>query len=58
MRSESPKRTLSLTFLSVSVDEDVATVVLNDGPWTLEMYLVLVDKKWYVAGTKGLVFHP
>ena len=58
VRSESPKRTLSLTFLSVSVDEDVATVVLNDGPWTLEMYLVLVDKKWYVAGTKGLVFHP
>lgn len=57
-RSESPKRTLPLTFLSVSIDEDVATVVLDDGPWTLEMYLVLSDKKWYVAGTKGLFFHP
>ena len=57
-RSQSPTRSLPLNILSVNINNDIASVVLNDGPWTLERYLVLVDKKWYVAGIKGLVFHP
>ena len=56
--SQSPTRSLPLNILSVKINNDIATVVLDDGPWTLEMYLVLVDKKWYVAGVKGLAFHP
>ena len=57
-RSQSPTRSLPLNILSVKINNDIATVVLDDGPWTLEMYLVLVDKKWYVAGVKALAFHP
>jgi hypothetical protein len=57
-RSQSPTRSLPLNILSVKINNDIATVVLDDGPWTLEMYLALVDKKWYVAGVKGLAFHP
>jgi len=57
-RSQNPTRSLPLNILSVKINNDIATVVLDDGPWTLEMYLVLVDKKWYVAGVNGLAFHP
>jgi hypothetical protein len=57
-RSQSPTRSLPLHIFSVKINNDIATVVLDDGPWTLEMYLALVDKKWYVAGVKGLAFHP
>lgn len=57
-RSQSPIRSLPLTFLSVEVNDDIATVVVNDGPRTIELFLVLVDKKWYIAGTKGVAFHP
>lgn len=57
-RAQGPIRTLPLTFLSVEVNDDIAAVVVNDGPRTLEIFLVLVDKKWYIAGTKGVAFHP
>ncbi len=57
-RPPSPSRSLPLTFLSVAINDDIATVVLDDGPWTLEMYLVSIDAKWYIAGVKGLIFHP
>ena len=57
-RSESPTRTLPLTFFSVEINGDIATVVLDDGPRTIKLSLVMVDKKWYIAGYKGLVMHP
>ena len=57
-RSESPTRSLPLTFFSVEINGDIATVVLDDGPRTIKLSLVMVDKKWYIAGYKGLVMHP
>jgi hypothetical protein len=57
-RSESPTRSLPLTFFSVEINGDIATVVLDDGPRTIKLTLVMVDKKWYVAAYKGLVMHP
>lgn len=40
--------------MSVDVSEDVATVILDDGTYTAELTLVLVDEKWYIAGFKGM----
>jgi hypothetical protein len=57
-RVESPIRKISLTFLSVEVDQDIAIVDLDDGPRTIQMTLVLVDKKWYIANSKILSIHP
>jgi|WetSurMetagenome_2_1015567.scaffolds.fasta_scaffold22073_5 hypothetical protein len=57
-RADRPTRKIPIKFIAMEINEDIATVVIDDGPWTLEMYLVLVDKKWYVTGIKGLAFHP
>ncbi len=57
-RSERSTRKNPVMFLSVEIDEDIATVVLDDGPMTVQLTLVLVDKQWYIAGYKGLAFHP
>jgi len=47
-----------LKFLSVNINNDIATVILDDGPTTIELTLVLVDNQWYVAGIKGVSIHP
>lgn len=57
-RVESPFRKQQLKFLSVSVVGDIAKVIVNDGPTTVEYTVVLVEKKWYIAAIKGLAFHP
>ena len=57
-RSESPTRTIPLRYFSVEINGDIATVVLDDGPRTIQLTLVMVDKKWYIAAYKGLVMHP
>jgi hypothetical protein len=57
-REENPIRKTSITFLSVEVNEDIATAVLDDGPATVQLTLVLLDKKWYIAAYKGLSIHP
>lgn len=49
----------ALEFISMSINKDIALVILNDGARTFEMYLVLVDRKWYIAGTGKLIsVHP
>ena len=57
-RAEDPIRQQQLKFMSVSINGDIAKVILNDGPTTMELTLVFVDKQWYIAGLKGIAFHP
>lgn len=57
-RAEDPYRHQPLLFMSVNIVDDIATVVLNDGPTTIELTVVLVDKQWYIAGIKGISIHP
>jgi hypothetical protein len=57
-RSESPKRKMDVTFFSVEINDDIATAIIDDGPRTVQLTLVLVDKKWYIAAYKGLELHP
>lgn len=45
--------------LSMEISKDIATIVINDGPTTSEMYLVKSDDgQWYIAGRKVLRIHP
>jgi hypothetical protein len=57
-RSQSPKRKIDVTFFSVEINDDIATAIIDDGPRTVQLTLVLVDKKWYIAAYKGLELHP
>jgi hypothetical protein len=57
-RAEDPIRQQKLKFMSVSIIGDIAKVILNDGPTTIELSVVFVDKQWYIAGIKGIAFHP
>jgi hypothetical protein len=57
-RVESPIRKTPLTFYSIEIQEDIAIVVLDDGPRTVELTLVLVDKHWYIANSEILIIHP
>ena len=57
-RVDNPIRDQPLTFMSVNINDDTATVILNDGPTTIELTVVLVDKQWYIAGIKGISIHP
>jgi hypothetical protein len=45
-------------FISMEVNDDIALVVIDDGPRTVELTLVLVDNHWYIAGIKGISIHP
>jgi hypothetical protein len=53
-RALSSMRKIPLTFMSVDVNDDIAIVKLNDGTYTAELTLVLVENKWYIAGFKGI----
>jgi hypothetical protein len=44
-----------LEFISVNVNGDIATAVLDEGPRTIELTLVRVDEKWYIAASKTLL---
>ena len=58
VRAQGSIRKLALKFLSVDVNGDIALVVVNDGPTTVELTMVLVDGKWYIAGFRGISVHP
>lgn len=53
-RSLGPSKKIHLKFMSLNMENDVATVVLNDGTYTAELTLVLVGGNWYIAGWKGI----
>jgi hypothetical protein len=57
-RAQDSVRNQPLMFKSVNINDDIATVILDDGPRTVELTIVLVDKQWYIAGIKGISFHP
>lgn len=57
-RAESSTRKTPVSFLSVEIHEDIAIAIINDGPRTIQLTLVLVDKQWYIAAYKGIAFHP
>jgi hypothetical protein len=56
-RSVGSSKRLPLTFISMNIKNDVATVVLNDGTYTAELTLVLVDGNWYIAGFRGITLN-
>jgi hypothetical protein len=53
-RAQSSTRRIPLKFVSIDVKDDIAVVVINDGPYTAELTLVLVKGKWYIAAWKGI----
>lgn len=53
-RSQSQTKIKPIIFISIEIHNDVATVVLDDGTYIAELYLVLVDGKWYIAGFQGI----
>lgn len=57
-RASSPNNKVPIRFISMEITNDIATVDIDDGPWTVELTLVLVDKQWYIAAIKGISFHP
>ena len=57
-RATGPKKKIPIRFISMEIVEDIATALIDDGPRTVELTLVLVDKEWYIAGIKGISIHP
>ena len=53
--SEPQDNAPSIKFLSIEVNEDIATVKLDDGPRIVEYVLVLVNHQWYMAHMTILV---
>ncbi len=53
-RALSSTRKIPLTFISLDVKDDIAIVKLNDGTYTAELTLVLIENKWYIAAFKGI----
>ncbi len=47
-----------LIFQSLSIEGDIAKVVINEGIKTYELTLVLIDGKWYIAAYKGMGVAP
>jgi hypothetical protein len=47
-----------LTFISVSINDDVATVVIDDRVYTKRDFLVYVAGRWFIAGDEGIDLHP
>lgn len=48
----------ALSFTSIHINGDIATVIFDDGPRTNQMTLVKVDHEWFIAGNKILSVHP
>jgi len=58
-RVNGPIKTHPLEFISITINDDTATTILDDGVAAFEMNLVLVDGKWYIAGVgKTFSIHP
>ena len=56
-RRADPIEEIHLDIQFVHVYGDLATVILDDGPFTSEKTLVLVNGHWYIAGSKNLASH-
>jgi hypothetical protein len=52
-RVKSPVRYNRLKFISLSINNEIAKVVLNDGPTVRRLTLVLVNGQWYIAACEN-----
>jgi hypothetical protein len=48
----------SLIFLSLSIDDDLATVAIDEGATKYELTLVFVNDDWFIAAYKGISVSP
>ncbi len=51
-------KSVALQFLSISIENDLATVVFDDGTRTNQMTLVNIKDKWLIAGNIIKSVHP
>lgn len=49
--------TVNITYKSISINGDVAKATFDDGSQTIEMTLVKVNERWYIAGEKIIHSH-
>jgi hypothetical protein len=57
-RNTSGPRRTPIRINSIAIENDIAYAIVNDGPRTVELTLVLVDGHWYIAAIKGIALHP
>jgi hypothetical protein len=57
-RAQKPTRNQPIEIISIEITGDIAFAIVNDGPTTSQLTLVLVDEKWYIAGSSILSVHP
>ena len=57
-RPEGSIRKSPVMFISMDINDDIAIVIVDDGPMTVRLTLVSVDKQWYITAYKGLSVHP
>jgi hypothetical protein len=57
-RPEGSIRKNPVMFISMDINDDIAIVIVDDGPMTVRLTLVSVDKQWYSTAYKGLSVHP
>jgi len=57
-RAQDSSWDISLEFISILINDDIATVIFDDGPRTNKMTLVKIDGEWYIAGNEILAVHP
>jgi len=53
-RIKDPGRRFKIRFVSINIDKDIATVIFNAGQKTFDLYLVLINGQWYIAGNKEI----
>jgi hypothetical protein len=54
-RAEGPLKLIPLNFMSLEINGDIATAILDDGPTVTKITLVLVDGQWYIADASVLI---
>lgn len=57
-RGQINDRSVVLQFISISIENDVATIVFDDGPRTNQMTLVKIKDEWLIAGNVIQAVHP
>lgn len=52
------KRKTPIKFLSMAIYDNISYAIIDDGPRTVELVLVLIDNRWHIAGINGISIHP
>lgn len=56
-RNSSGPRKTPVKIISIAIENDIAYAILNYGPGTVELTLVLVEGHWYIAAIEGIALH-